>query len=364
VSAISDGRATLNDAPLWRISYHGKYVICAALFIILVLGLYPLRSAQANDGPKPAACEDNTPHETQFVTVASNVRLEVLDWGGSGEAMVLLTGLGDNAHVFDDFAFQWTPYFHVIGITRRGFLPSSQPEDGYDVGTRAADDIAVLDALQIDRAVFIGHSVAGSELSKIGEAYKDRVDKLVYLDAADLAERFLPSRLEPPGVASLFTSDTLKSLWDYLAATARIVALREPAPAVCIGFQFDANGRITGSTKPEWVDKKILDGVAGSVNPPVNWGDIDAPRLGIFAIYTLKARQAWYWYLNAADQELFDEAWPSIVAWHKATIDKFAAGNRGNTLLLPGVPHYVYINNESEVVLAMRKFLGIPVGGN
>jgi non-heme chloroperoxidase len=164
---------------------------------MLILGPYPLRSAQANDGSKPAACEDNTPHEAQFVTVAPNVRLEVLDWGGSGEAMVLLTGLGDNAHVFNGFAFQWTPYFHVIGITRRGFLPSSQPEDGYDVGTRAADDIAVLDALQIDRAVFVGHSVAGSELSKIGEAYKGRVDKLVYLDAADLAERFLPSRVEP-----------------------------------------------------------------------------------------------------------------------------------------------------------------------
>jgi pimeloyl-ACP methyl ester carboxylesterase len=307
---------------------------------------------------------DNTPHETQFVTVAPNVKLEVLDWGGSGEVMVLLTGLGDNAHVFSDFAFQWTPFFHVIGITRRGFLPSSQPEDGYDVGTRAADDMAVLDALQIDRAVFVGHSIAGSELSKIGAAYKDRVDKLVYLDAVDLAERFLPSRFERLGGESLFTSDTKKSLWDYLAATARILALRRPVPAVCIGLQFDANGRITGDTTPAWVGTKIYDGVAGSVNPPVNWPGIDAPRLGIFAVFTLEARQAQYWYLSAADQKLYNEVWPSLVAWYKATIDKFAAGNRGNTLLLPGVPHYVYINNESEVVLAMRKFLGLPVGGN
>jgi non-heme chloroperoxidase len=309
--AIFDGHTTLIDAPVWWIARNkmrsraSRPLLKAALIIMLALALSPLRSAQANDGSKPAACEDNTPHKTRFVTVAPNVQLEVLDWGGSGEAMVLLTGLGDNAHVFDNFAFQWTPYFHVIGITRRGFLPSSQPEDGYDVGTRAADDIAVLDALQIARAVFVGHSVAGSELSKIGEAYKDRVDKLVYLDAADLAERFLPSRIEPPGPTSLFTSDTLKSLWDYLAASARITALREPAPAVCIGLQFDASGRITGSTMPDWVDTKILHGVAGSVNRPVNWGAIDAPRLGIFAIYTLKARQAWYWYLSAADQKLF-----------------------------------------------------------
>lgn len=93
----------------------------AALAIILLLGLCPFKSAQSHDGSNPAACQDNTPHKVQFVTVAPGVKLEVLDWGGSGNAMVLLTGLGDNAHVFDEFAFQFTPYFHVIGITRRGF---------------------------------------------------------------------------------------------------------------------------------------------------------------------------------------------------------------------------------------------------
>jgi pimeloyl-ACP methyl ester carboxylesterase len=103
--------------------------------------------------------------------------------------MVLLTGLGDNAHVYDQFAFQFTDYVHVIGITRCGFLPSSQPEAGYDVDTRARDDIEVLRALGIRKAVFVGHSVAGSELSKVALTYKNYVDKLVYLDVFDLSER-------------------------------------------------------------------------------------------------------------------------------------------------------------------------------
>ena len=71
----------------------------------------------------------HTPHKIRMVKVAPGVELEVLDWGGTGKAMVLLTGLGDNAHVYDQFAFQFTDYFHVIGITRRGYLPSSQPRD-------------------------------------------------------------------------------------------------------------------------------------------------------------------------------------------------------------------------------------------
>ena len=79
--------------------------------------------------------------------VEPGVRLQVLDWGGARNLrkMVLLTGLGDNAHVYDGFAFQFTDHFHVIGITRRGYLPSSQPDHGYDVPTGARDDIAVLD---------------------------------------------------------------------------------------------------------------------------------------------------------------------------------------------------------------------------
>jgi len=51
------------------------------------------------------------------------------------------------------------------------------------------------------------------------------------------------------------------------------------------------------------------------------------------------------------------------VAWHEETIGKFAEGNSANTFLLPGAPHYVYINNEAEVVRWMRQFLGLPLGG-
>jgi pimeloyl-ACP methyl ester carboxylesterase len=327
----------------------------AVLAVILLLGLCSFSSAQSSEGNKPPVCQDSTPHKAQLVTVAPGVKLEVLDWGGSGRVMVLLTGLGDNAHVFDEFAFQFTPYFHVIGITRRGFLPSSQPVSGYDVGTRAADDIAVLEALGVDRAVFVGHSLAGSELSAIGEDYKDRVDKLVYLDAYDLAERFgvFP---EPPGTGDAFTDADATSFWIFDAATARYEAIRRPAQATCMGLQFNAGGAITGSTTPDWIAKKILDSVRST--PPVNWANISTPRLGIFALYTLQARQPWFWYLTPALQTEFDERWPEVVNWAKGTVRKFNYG-KPSLYLLPGAPHYVYLNNETDVVREMRKFLGI-----
>src|SRR5271169_1538931 len=151
--------------------------------------------------PQPPACFDGTPHKEICVPVDKGVKLQVLDWGGADkpDTMVLLTGYGDNAHVYDEFAYQFTDYFHVIGITRRGFLPSSQPESGYDVDTRAHDDIEVLKYFGISKAIFVGHSLAGSELSKLGLKYKSYVEKLVYLDAFDLAKRFkLPAIPDPP----------------------------------------------------------------------------------------------------------------------------------------------------------------------
>ena len=163
---------------------------------------------------------DTSGHKVSFVTVEPGVELEVLDWGGTGETLVLLTGLGDNAHVFDQFAYQFNDRFHVIGITRRGFGRSSQPAHGYDVDTRARDDIAVLDKLNIREAVFVGHSVAGTELNKLGAVYPDRVKKLVYLDALDIGSGGWVTLPQPPPPPPDTAAD-LKSVQRFAAAEAR-----------------------------------------------------------------------------------------------------------------------------------------------
>jgi hypothetical protein len=64
---------------------------------------------------------NNSSHDTRSGLVEKNVQLEVLDWGGEGKSIVLLSGGGNTAHVFDDFAPKLANRFHVYGITRRGF---------------------------------------------------------------------------------------------------------------------------------------------------------------------------------------------------------------------------------------------------
>ena len=331
-----------------------KQSLQLVLFATLALLAFGAPSVAWATDHKPAVCEDHTPHEVRFVKVAPGVKLEVLDFGGSGDAMVLLTGIGDNAHVWDDFAYQFTDFFRVIGITRRGFGASDKPPGGYDVRTRAHDDIAVLDALGIDKAVFVGHSIAGSELSQLGLAHPRRVDKLVYLDALDRAEVPREEQELPPP----FTDDDSSSLRAFQAALARLQGNREPNAAFCNTLLFNRSGRIVDNVTPEEIRAKVF--AEASKPPPTNWRKITAPRLGIFALFTREARQAYYWYLSPAEQAEFDAAWGRIVDWDRRTIGRFAEGNTANTFLLPNAPHYIYISNEAEVVRWMRDFLGIP----
>lgn len=127
---------------------------------------------------------DRSRHKVSFVTVGQDVRLEVLDWGGSGWPLVLLAGLGGSAHVFDDFAPKLTAYGHVLGITRRGFGASSAPSSGYSVGQFAQDVLKALDALDLRQTVLIGNSFGGEELTRAAGVQHGRIAGLVYLDAA------------------------------------------------------------------------------------------------------------------------------------------------------------------------------------
>jgi len=107
---------------------------------------------------------DPTAHTVYFITVDSNVKLEVLDWGGSGQPVVLLTGQGNNAHVYDKFAPKLTGAYHVYGITRRGYGASSARAPtsvNYSIDRLGDDVLAVIDSLKLNRPVLVGHSLGG-----------------------------------------------------------------------------------------------------------------------------------------------------------------------------------------------------------
>src|SRR5271156_6669716 len=135
--------------------------------VLLAFLAVPLHSQSS------AVWKDPSPHTARFITVDKDVRLEVLDWGGSGRPLILLAGGGNTAHVFDDFAPKLTDHYHVYGITRRGFGASGY-SDTTDPADRLGEDVvAVIDSLQLKKIILIGHSIAGAELSSVANSHRD-----------------------------------------------------------------------------------------------------------------------------------------------------------------------------------------------
>jgi non-heme chloroperoxidase len=127
---------------------------------------------------------DPSQHRVRMVTVDADVQLEVLEWGGSGRPLVLLAGIGNTAHLFDEFAPRLASIGRVYGITRRGYGASSAPAAGYSVERLGTDVLQVLDALALERPVLIGHSIAGQELSFLATNHPNRIAGVAYIDGA------------------------------------------------------------------------------------------------------------------------------------------------------------------------------------
>ena len=155
-----------------------------AVAIGITVTLLFLIGAAAAPSAQQTEWRDPSPHAVRLVLVDTDVQLEVLDWGGSGQALVLLAGLGATAHQYDDLAPALTSRYRVIGVTRRGHRGSSAAVSGYGFARLAEDVMRVIDATEIKHPVVIGHSFAGEELHVLGAHYTTKIRGLVYVDAA------------------------------------------------------------------------------------------------------------------------------------------------------------------------------------
>lgn len=135
----------------------------------------------------PVALHMLQPVRDLYVDVAPGVKDEVLDWGGTGRAMVLLAGQGVTARGWKPIIDDLVKHYHVYAITRRGYGNSSKPPvtaQNYSADRLGQDVLVILDKLDIQRPILVGHSLAGEELSYIGTHAPQKAAALIYLDAA------------------------------------------------------------------------------------------------------------------------------------------------------------------------------------
>jgi non-heme chloroperoxidase len=304
-------------------------------------------------------------HITRYVTVDEGVRLEVLDWGGSGRPIVLLAGLGRTAHDFDEFALKLIPRYHVYGITRRGYGNSSVPLTGYSADRLGDDVIAVLDALHLEKPILAGHSIGGEELSSIGSRFPQRVAGLIYLEAGyyyayydhsvvrDLGVTIDLNELEKkldqlrfgnlpgdprPLIQSVLDTD-LRTFTQSLLAWQR--TLQATPPAV--------------GAPPQGARSSVANDVTAGMQ---RYTSIPVPILAIFAVPHEPPASTGSDPAAIAAADIADDASTGA----RAQADAFEKGlPNARVVRLPHASHFVVRSNEADVLREMNAFIdGLP----
>lgn len=98
---------------------------------------------------------------------------------GSGAALLLISGLGGTADFWAPLRPLLRDEFQLVLFDHRGTGRSDRPSDGYSIQRIAADVIAIMDALRIERAHVVGHSTGGAITQTLALDAADRVDRIV-----------------------------------------------------------------------------------------------------------------------------------------------------------------------------------------
>ena len=157
------------------------------------------------------------------------VELEVFQAGQGGIPVLL-------AHGWPEHAYSWRYQipalvdqgYHVIAPNQRGYGKSSQPEsvEAYDCYNLTSDHIALLDALSIDQAVFVGHDwgalvvwyqpllnsdrVLGLANFSVPFLPRPPIDPVVLMEQANGPEFYIVHFNRQPGIAAAAFADNTR----------------------------------------------------------------------------------------------------------------------------------------------------------
>jgi len=292
----------------------------------LLVGMYLLA------GQSGVVWRDPSPHQVSFVTVDTAVRLEVLDWRGTGRPIVFV-GCYLTAHAYDDIAPKLTEQFHVYAITRRGVGASDRPSSGYDPQRRATDILEVIQSLGMQKPILVGNSCGGGILHTLGAQYSDRLGGLVYLDAAEDptlkmsdydAPHFDRARLPP------FVGKRVPVVFPQ--AERREMAERPMHPAIRKAIVESNN------IKPEYARFRV-------------------PVLAIYRRATLEQTLKDYPPRNEQERAALDQAGVVERAMLKKWQGDLLAGVPGTRIVeLQDANLYMFLSNEADIIREVRAF--------
>jgi pimeloyl-ACP methyl ester carboxylesterase len=148
---------------------------------------------------------------------------------GAGAPLVLISGLGYSLWQWHRMAPYLQEHFQVITFDNRGVGGTDKPAGPYTASMLAGDTAGLLDALGIERAVVMGHSMGGFIAQAMALEHPQRVSKLILASTNFGGPRHVPVTPEALAILTDTHSDPLTRLKNgIVVSTAPDFAEKQP----------------------------------------------------------------------------------------------------------------------------------------
>ena len=110
------------------------------------------------------------------------VDINLAVWKGEGRPILCIHGITANCRCWDNLAAALVPDYHVMAMDLRGRGRSQKPAEGYSLDHHVRDIECLLNDLNIDQAVIMGHSLGAFIGLAFAAKYPQRVERLILVD--------------------------------------------------------------------------------------------------------------------------------------------------------------------------------------
>lgn len=128
---------------------------------------------------------------------------------GAGKPLVLISGLGYSVWQWHRMVPILAEHFQVITFDNRGVGQSDKPAGPYTAQMLAADTVDLLNALNTEKAIIMGHSMGGFIAQALALDFPQRLEKLILCSTNFGGPHHIPVTPEAMKVLADVSSDAL-----------------------------------------------------------------------------------------------------------------------------------------------------------